>query len=264
MQVKQAYWDQITSDPLFFINGIKVGQREYVQNYALSSSDPSTSEQLASTEIDYRSCSDRMCRGLGSGNCLTSKTCQALLTGIFLSPKLFKYIFIIAYSVTAKQEHGVTEFAFHGKSSLDYMNKYFSMAFSEDDKMGDDLVVDCYTDSTGNVKVGLSYNHGKSNELLNAPNVIQNAIGQYADGIISCKWNLNKNMLVNGKEFDLVDKKYHILLAHGAVETDEGEKSYHDLRTPSAEPVNLASVGQLSSKDLSYLIRIHGLCVTTN
>lgn len=153
---------------------------------------------------------------------------------------------------------GITEFLLSSKPSGGHKSKYFSMAFSEDSKMGDDLVVDCLTDSSGNVRVGLSYNHGNSNELLKIPNILRNAIGKYENGIVTCKWSMEKSVTVNGKKYDLVDKKYHLFLAHGDIESDDGEKDIHSLKMRTAESVNLASVGQLASKDLTYLIRIHG------
>ena len=131
------------------------------------------------------------------------------------------------------------------------------MGLSEDDKMGDDLVVDCFVNSTGKVNVGLSYNHGKTNEYLNPAYIISQPLGRFNEGIITCNWKLSRKLLVQGKEFDLINKKYHILLAYGSMEED-GSKNHHDLRTRSAEPVDLASIGQLVSRDLTYLIRIHG------
>lgn len=144
------------------------------------------------------------------------------------------------------------------KPSGDHKGKYYSVGFSHDDSMGDDLVFDCYTDSNGRVKVGMSYNHGKSNEILSGSKIIRDGIGQYTDGVIQCRWKLDRNIAINGKQYDLVDKKYYMLLAHGTVESDDGEKSYHNLRARSSETVNLASVGQLITRDMTYLIKIHG------
>lgn len=240
VQVKQAYWDQIMSEPLFMLNGYRVDQKHFTQNYnTLTNNEQGTSEPLSSSSLDYNQCSERMCLGLGdSTDCLSTRTCQAILT--------------------SKQETDTTEFMIMAKPSGDHKGKYYSVGFSHDDSMGDDLVFDCYTDSNGRVKVGMSYNHGKSNEILSGSKIIRDGIGQYTDGVIQCRWKLDRNIAINGKQYDLVDKKYYMLLAHGTVESDDGEKSYHDLRARSSETVNLASVGQLITRDMTYLIKIHG------
>lgn len=142
------------------------------------------------------------------------------------------------------------------------MAKYFSVGFSEDTKMGDDLVVDCMTDASGKISIGLSYNKGRSNEVLEegATRVIEDAHMSFTDGVTTCRWTFAAKVpLVNGKTYDLVEKRYHLLLAQG--EMDGAEKSHHDVKMPSAEAVNLASAVALkasSSKDLRFLVKVHG------
>lgn len=84
VQVKQAYWDQIKSDSLYYLNGYRVEQRAFVQNYGLNK-DQSSSEPLAATatDLDYDTCSGQLCIGLGTsdGNCMTNKKCRTLLAG---------------------------------------------------------------------------------------------------------------------------------------------------------------------------------------
>ncbi len=131
--------------------------------------------------------------------------------------------------------------------------------------MGDDLVVDCSTDQTGSaVHLGLSYNTGRSNEVLDgaeAEAVLQGGKGAYTDGVISCRWTMAGKVTVgNGRAFDLLNKRYHLLLAHG--EMDDGLKGVHDVKTPSSAGVDLAAAGALvgasATKDLRYLVRVHG------
>lgn len=134
--------------------------------------------------------------------------------------------------------------------------KYYSAGFSSDNRMGDDFVVDCLIDSRGRAKVGLSFNVGRSNRIISVRNAIHDQGAQYHDGLLRCKWRLNDTFTANGKLFNFDKEKYFLFFAHG--ELDSEAKEYHDLKTRSSEPVNLAIGGSLQEKDLTFLIRIHG------
>lgn len=171
---------------------------------------------------------------------------------------------MVKFFFSARQDRtsGQTEFTLSGRAPGDHKSKYFSVGFSDDAKMGDDLVVDCMTDASGKVTIGLSYNTGRSNEVLEegATRVLENAQMRYTDGVTTCKWTFaGKVPLVNRKTFDLMEKRYHLLLAQG--DMDGAEKDIHSVKTPSSEPVNLAAAGALtgsSAKDLRFLVRVHG------
>lgn len=90
--MKQAYWDQIVSETLYLLKGEKVDQNYYLQNIGLLQADqaPGSSEMLSGTGdssasgLDYASCTDRACMGLGKNggsDCMAAKNCMALLTG---------------------------------------------------------------------------------------------------------------------------------------------------------------------------------------
>ncbi|CAG2170406.1 unnamed protein product, partial [Oppiella nova] len=139
-----------------------------------------------------------------------------------------------------------------------HTSKYFSMAYSEDSLMGDDLVTDCYVTSDGKVKVGSSYNLGQSNEIndefKNSLHSIQN---YYSNGVVVCRWRSHRNRSLEGRHFDL-KRNYHILLAMGDLADDKGTKQYHEWKLASHTPVNMAQVGAISVSDPLYLVRIHG------
>lgn len=133
------------------------------------------------------------------------------------------------------------------------------MALSLDNKMGNDFVVDCLVESSGKVKLGSSYNNDKkSNELVNVEDAITNEQTMYSNGIVQCKWKMLNAFTVKDIQYDLMDKQYTILLAEGELENDDGFKAYHDLRTLSSQPVNLALVGSVREGSTSYLIQVHG------
>lgn len=164
-------------------------------------------------------------------------------------------------SIVSKNDLGDNEFNIHAKPGENPNSVYYSMAFSEDDKMGDDFVVDCFLDSAGTARIGLSYNKGKSNDVLTSNNVDQSILtilsARYLNGVLQCNWKLKEKFTVNKKEYDLKNS-YHIFLASGSLENDNGEKQYHDIRTRTPRSVDLASTGSLETKNLKWLIRVHG------
>lgn len=99
VQVKQAYWDQILSEPMYLLDGNRVDEAYYSANKgrggngggALLQSDQAAAGELSggggnadSNGLDYASCADRACMGLGQNggsNCLATRNCLALLTG---------------------------------------------------------------------------------------------------------------------------------------------------------------------------------------
>lgn len=137
---------------------------------------------------------------------------------------------------------------------------YYSMAFSDDDKMGDDFVVDCLMDSNGIVRVGLSQNKGKSNSPSSndlAKSILTQSSAQFVDGILRCRFRLKPKFRFHNKHYDLQEKQF-IFLAAGNLENDRGFKHYHDWKTRTSEPIDLASTGSIKIKNFSYLIHLHG------
>lgn len=124
--------------------------------------------------------------------------------------------------------------------------------------MGDDFVIDCFVDSNGRANIGLSYNIGQTNEVIDSKDMLLEQKAQFENGFLKCQFKLKPIFGFRGRQFDLMNKRYHIFIAHGELENNKGSKFHHDLKTRSSEPVNLALVGNLESKDMTYLIRVHG------
>ena len=167
-----------------------------------------------------------------------------------------------------KNENGENNFSLQAKpskQSSSMANSYYSMALSDDNRMGNDFVVDCLVNSNGRVMVDLSHNIGKSNEPLSKRermDILQEQTGQFIDGIVHCKWRLKRQFRIGNKDYDISKRSYHIFLATGSYDNDgeQNHKEYHDLKLRTSEPVNLSSIiaGSLQVKDLTVLIRVHG------
>ena len=111
------------------------------ENYG--STNVNIDESEASKHSDYDGCNqDRGCFGLQEG-CTSSSNCPAMVT--------YKYL----------QDLNQFQFKLHIKS-VD-SGRYVAVGFSNDPKMGDDLVIFCSTEDGASPQ--LSWNEGKSNKL---------------------------------------------------------------------------------------------------
>ncbi|XP_067633149.1 putative ferric-chelate reductase 1 homolog isoform X2 [Eurosta solidaginis] len=137
---------------------------------------------------------------------------------------------------------------------------YIALGLSNDNKMGDDLVTECIPQN-GKVNLYTSYTSGGPNYAAKRTNVAQNNArltqSSFIDGVIYCKVQRDMLTEVQGKQFDLSNNKYHILLASGT-SLKEDSVGYHDIgRLPSDKPINLAVVQNLSGSS-TLLLRLHG------
>lgn len=92
------------------------------------------------------------------------------------------------------------------------------MALSMDAKMGDDSVIECIPES-GSVRAYTSWTSGSPNYGVSRENVQQNIIqlieGSIVDGTIYCKVERSSFSTVRGQDFDLINQKFHLLVATG-------------------------------------------------
>lgn len=113
----------------------------------------------------------------------------------------------------------------------------------------------------GKVNVYSSYTAGAPNYAASRANVPQNNArlleSSVVDGIIYCKVQRDVVTQVRGKSFNLLNNKYHLLVASGTG-LKENSVGYHDIgRLPSGSPTNLAIVQDLSASS-TILLRLHG------
>ena len=165
--------------------------------------------------MDYEGCVDQnQCFGYPEG-CIKNKTCL-MMTSLKMSGDKVDVELI--------------------KSTSD-KSDYVAMAFSDDDKMGKDLVFACNYYWTGNVDVNMFWNEGRSQplKLENERNdTIRSATSKYVVGgggsFLICKFTLEKDVTVKGNRFDF-EKGHHILLATGKAKDDKLNK--HDYKVAS-------------------------------
>ncbi|XP_012137396.1 putative ferric-chelate reductase 1 homolog isoform X2 [Megachile rotundata] len=136
-------------------------------------------------------------------------------------------------------------------------SKYVAVGLSEDSKMGEDSVVEC-TNEGGEVGLHMSWNSGKQN--IRQPmqeGAVQQESGSVVDDVISCKFWREKTTVVEGREFDLVNKPYNLLVAAGKSLKSNGV-GFHDTAYDATGAAKLLSdVGGFTTAS-NILIRVHG------
>ncbi|XP_008544958.1 putative ferric-chelate reductase 1 homolog [Microplitis demolitor] len=180
----------------------------------------------------YEGCgSTKNCFG-SSDRCIEEGLCNAVVT---VEVKGEKYIFEL----------------------LGMSSKYVAVGLSDDPKMGEDSVVEC-TDENGRVEIHMSWNNGKTNSRIATPSGTLSILNRsIVNGALYCKFTRDRTTLVQGREFDLANRAYCLLLASGTSLKSNGV-GFHDLAyRGSDKPIKLADIREIvASSDL--LIRIHG------
>ncbi|XP_033155205.1 putative ferric-chelate reductase 1 homolog isoform X1 [Drosophila mauritiana] len=190
-----------------------------------------------STDPIYNGCGQsKNCFGFPDG-CVATKSCTSITV------------------VTVRGD----VFEFEIQSGKGTNAAYVAVGLSDDAKMGDDLTTECVPEN-GRVNLYSSltsaspYSAVRSNVNQNSARLLDASI---VDGVIYCRVQRDAVTNVQGRTFDLRNGKYHLLVASGS-SLKENSVGYHDIgRLPSAQPINLAEVQDLSGSS-KLLIQLHG------
>lgn len=140
---------------------------------------------------------------------------------------------------------------------------YVALGFSYDDKMGDASIMECVSEQ-GNVKAFTSYTVAKpgqyssSREGINQ-NIIKLLDSSLVDGTIYCRLERNVMSEVRGKKFDLLNDKFHLLIASGEdLKIAENSVGYHTIgKRASGSPQLLTDTAEFKGASV-LLLRLHG------
>lgn len=108
------------------------------------------------------------------------------------------------------------------KGRVDGNVKYFAAAISDDTSMGDDAVFDCVLSTSGNVVLKRSNNVRKKNEEEENMKGLFDISTNYDGNHVTCSWKHESRISSKGRIFDLINSKYHILLAKGPFKGSSG------------------------------------------
>ncbi|XP_046809531.1 putative ferric-chelate reductase 1 homolog isoform X1 [Lucilia cuprina] len=186
----------------------------------------------------YAECgTSKNCFGNKDG-CVDSKTCD----------------FVAAVKVRG----GIYEFELKSKAAN---AAYVALGLSEDNQMGDDLVIECIPQN-GKVSMYSSLTSGKAAgygvSRLGVPqNTARLVESSVVNGVIYCKVERDPVTKVGNRIFDLENNKYYLLLAAGSGLKENGV-GYHNIgRLPSDKAINLADLQDLGAAS-TLMLRLHG------
>ncbi|XP_075165907.1 putative ferric-chelate reductase 1 homolog isoform X2 [Haematobia irritans] len=138
---------------------------------------------------------------------------------------------------------------------------YIALGLSEDNKMGNDLTIECVPQN-GKVSMFSSltsappknYGANRADVSQNSARLIESSV---INGVIYCKVERDPMVQVPDRTFDLINNKYYLLLAAGTG-LKENSVGYHDIgRIPSDKAINLAELADLGGAS-KLLLRLHG------
>ncbi|XP_012272303.1 putative ferric-chelate reductase 1 homolog [Orussus abietinus] len=196
---------------------------------------PTTTYQATNKEDQfYNGCgTTKNCFGAPSG-CVEERNCKAVV------------------SVLVRGERYLFELQVRERGS-----KYVAVGLSDDSKMGQDSVVECVNDD-GRIGLYMSWNTGKTNARHPTPGgAVQLESSSAEDDVFSCKFWREKTTVVQGREYDLVNRPYHLLVAAGT-QLKNNNVGFHDIvYLGSAEAKLLSDVGGFTASS-NVLLRVHG------
>lgn len=184
--------------------------------------------------------------------------------GCFLYPASCKSSADCSYVVTYSHlpSRSALRFEMMGKAE-----GYISVAFSQDNKMGDDETITCVAkDNITAIQRG--YNEGLVNERRRITNITDVHV-KCQDGVIYCSFvrPLSMTVLVHDplkgtqqtRTFDLSDN-YYIFLAWGDVFQDTDTPMKHvELPLVSLHAINFTQFGMIGASSVPLMVQIHGM-----
>lgn len=190
----------------------------------------------------YQGCADtKGCFGLPDPSCVAKTSCTSLVT----------------YALKGAR------FEFELWANNAAPNSYVAVAFSFDNRMGDDSVTEC-TLTNGRVHTYMSYNEGKSNRRIGEGESfgLTGTESRFADGQLYCRFTRQSNTTFNGKSFDLSKGDLFLLLARGSASLEAIQYHSGGQRISTAQPVKLAETGSVGA-NRNILVKLHGAFMVT-
>ncbi|XP_039277082.1 putative ferric-chelate reductase 1 homolog isoform X1 [Nilaparvata lugens] len=197
---------------------------------SVSSSDSSFLDHIFKAEKDiYKGCGrTKNCFGIPAG-CIEVKNCTAVVSVV---PSGNKYQF----DMLAKR------------------SEYVAVGLSDDEKMGDDNVIECLHDpGRSAVQAYRSWNlPTKKNRREEEHNGFSLQDGYYADGYIYCRFTHDPQFMMHDIKFDLDRSPYYLLLASGSKVEPNGVGFHNIAFATSPDKKRLSDLKSVKKDDPFY------------
>ncbi|KAF5280301.1 hypothetical protein FQR65_LT03110 [Abscondita terminalis] len=244
-QSYDTFWVGIQSQPLQILDGAKSTDNNVKSSTVRISTPPHyipEDDNVPQVEFDrfYEGCEvTKTCFGSLDG-CVSKQNCKA------------------AVSIrVANSEQYEIELKATGAP------KWVGFGLSNDDKMGDDSIIDCVNEQEG-VKAYMSWSTPRPKlGVFRVPaDGIKFVSGSFVEDVIHCRVLRQVKTVVNNVTFDLINNKYYLLIASGTL-MKNASVGFHDLAfLPSSSSVSLADTNKIAGAS-RLLIQLHGAFMLT-
>ncbi|KOC65651.1 Putative ferric-chelate reductase 1 like protein [Habropoda laboriosa] len=209
----------------------------------------------------YSGCgSMKNCFGTPSG-CMETKNCMAAVTVLVRGER---YLFelqardskYVAVGLSDDSKMRLCKFNY-GKCCVAMIMLIVSVGSENGFGLGDDSVVECVNGGE-EITLHMSWNSGKHNTRQPMQEgAVQLESSSIKDDVITCKFWREKTTVVQGREYDLVNTPYNLLVAAGKSLKSNGV-GFHDTAYDATGGAKLLSdVGGYTTAS-NVLIRVHG------
>lgn len=196
--------------------------------------------KLTTQKLDeiYQGCADtKLCFGVPQ-NCIEKGDCKAIVA-VFVAGDVYT-------------------FEVQGTGNP----KYVAAALSLDTKMGDDSAMECVRNNNGIINLYTSWTYPKVEPYVNRSDspqdIVQLLQSSTIDGKLYCKFTRDAVSTVKGITFDLMNKKYNLMIVSGDGMKDPERVGFHTIAYESSgEPLALSSVGTAAGAS-KLLLKLHG------
>ncbi|KAK4883790.1 hypothetical protein RN001_000061 [Aquatica leii] len=246
-QSYDTFWVGIKSQPLQIVDGVKSLDTNIKSSTVRISTPPHyipEDDNVPHVQFDnfYEGCeATKTCFGHPDG-CVSKQNCKA----------------VAAIRVANSNQYEI-ELKATGSP------KWVGLGLSNDNKMGDDSVVECVNEGNG-IKAYMSWTTPRPKlGVFRVPNNqegIRLLTGSFVDDTLHCRILRDAKTTVNNVVFDLIKNKYHLLIAAGS-SLKNVSVGFHDLAyLPSSSSLYLSDTGRVEGAS-KLLIHLHAAFMLT-
>jgi hypothetical protein len=175
-------------------------------------------KSMNETYLECKSMTSR-CFGMPS-DCLAKQNCEVLLSSKPTKTGADFVLYWVQHNETSGQD------------------RWLGAALSENGHMGDASVTECllWKNHSVTVRQGVTQGHVGIDTVEPVKGITEQK-GVFKDNVVTCSWSRDAHTMVKNLDFDIVNKKYHIMLAYGRI--SDGNLQFHSAVTVSTEAVYL-------------------------
>jgi hypothetical protein len=149
----------------------------------------------------YKECKSMTSRCFGMPNdCLAKQNCEVLLSSKPTQTGADFVLYWVQHNETSGQD------------------RWLGAALSDHSQMGDNSVTECllWKNHSVTVRQGVTRGHAGIDTVEPVKGITEQK-GVFKDNVVTCSWSRAAHTMVKTLDFDIVNKKYYVMLAYGPI-----------------------------------------------